>query len=200
MVPAELDAFMEFEDDELRIVERGRSWTGDGLDLILDLRDGARCQSWSIKCANVRRYRSTGQESTIIEVKEDHALLWEFEGEQCSLYFNGRPSDASTLFIALAAAHKRMFGDELPMTTYLRIIDPENFKPDFGLIAEGPVKALSEYATVLNEHGSQCNFIGSGPAVEWTENGWKAITAKPNVLFLDDDYIVADRFTWTLLD
>lgn len=130
-----------------------------------------------------------------------HPLLWSYTDTQCELYFNGVIKDASSLFYDLFLVHKRAFGSFLPMETFL------NRNTDFhkllsassGLFAKGPKELLMDYASCLLKHQLTYTIIGEH-SPEYLDGNAVGKTGKTlEILFLDDNYIIAERFDFTKL-
>jgi len=130
-----------------------------------------------------------------------HPLLWPYTDTQCELYFNGIIKDASSLFYDLFLVHKRTFGSYLPMETFL------NRNTDFhkllsassGLFAKGPKELLMEYASCLQKHQLAYTVIGER-SPEYLDGNAVGKTGKTlEILFMDNNYVIAERFDFTKL-
>jgi hypothetical protein len=136
----------------------------------------------------------------IIDIREVHPLLWNFDDTQCELYFNGQCQDIAKLFVDMYEIHYKLFGNYSPFETYLishhlyPLMQGKN-----GLLARGPKKLLTKYAECVKKHGLDFSIISERPPVYW--NGKSFIPEPPNlkILFLTETatYIIAQDFIFS---
>ena len=153
---------------------------------------------WIIKTVQFRSSRISFDPASSIEILNDDPILWSYSDKQCSLYFNGSCSDTDKLFLELYRVHNSIFNGLLNFEDTLN--QPYDFESLIqsknGLLANGPRKLLEKYATVLDRHNIKYSIIGDRVPQYWDGEKHNDETGNAKVLFIDNSYIVADKFVF----
>ena len=151
---------------------------------------------WTIQTIRYRKCDISLYFGTTLQINTTHPILWQFSDVQSSLYFSGTCSDADKLFMDLFNLHHSVTENLIPFEKTLHRIYQfrESMKVTSGLLADGPKKLLTHYASLLEKYNLQFTIIGDRTPTFW--NGEKHIqesgTAK--ILFIDNSYVIADEF------
>lgn len=196
-LPAELLAVLhtaEFEDGgrlSLRTFHRADAGCTLALDLVTGV-DGEPAQGWRFHCADCLEYRlSSGWMGTMHLVTPPHVLLARWTDPYATLWFSGPTTEPGRIAEALARRHQRQSEGFSGLPTWLNGAQGVSkvLELGIGLLAEGPVSILREYASVLCEHGLepslreyQPNHV-DGRRPDWDRESLGALT-------LGDSYVV----------
>lgn len=153
---------------------------------------------WTIKTVQYRSSRIFLDPASSIKISNDDPLLWYYSDKQCSIYFKGSCTNIDQLFLDLYRLHNSIFKGRLKFEETLN--QPYNFgsliKSTNGLLASGPRKLLEKYATVLERYDIQYSIIGDRVPQYWDGRKLNEETGNAKVLFIDNSYIIADRFVF----
>ena len=153
---------------------------------------------WIIKTVQFRSCRISLDTASSIEISNDDPILWNYSDKQCLLYFNGSCSDTDKLFLELYRVHNSIFNGLLNFEETLN--QPYNFEiliqSKNGLLASGPKKLLEKYATVLDRHDIKYSIIGDRVPQYWDGEKHHDETGNAKALFIDNSYIIADKFVF----
>lgn len=205
MLPKDLtDIFEEYNEDyiDLYIVKTDRSEDDLIIDFIVEFRDIADSDSisrkWTIIASGHRKHRISFDAESLIEIKNDHPLLWEFTDTQCQLYFAGQCQNIERLFYDLYLIHNDTFGKYQCCFDVSLFKTSNHFKPfqySNGLLAQGSKKLMEKYGACLKKNGLDFTFLGERPAGHWRYQQF--IPEKElKVLLMGDTYLIAEDFTF----
>ena len=209
MLPKELDViFEEYTEDDYNLYVTKADYSGDIflIDFALDVQDindkGEINQKWTIEAAGHRKNHVSFDFADLVEIKDDHPLLWEFTDTQCQLYFTGQCKDPAKLFYELYATHKNLFGKHKCFNISFGEETPY-FKPfqySNGLLTQGSKKLMEKYADCLKLNGLDFSIIGERPAKFWDGEQYVEEDGNLKVLFLGDTYVIAKDFSFVQHD
>jgi hypothetical protein len=171
---------------------------------VLEIEDinakGHIVQEWTVTASGHRKNNLSFNFEDLIEIKEDHPLLWEFVDMQCQLYYSGQCRDVPKLFYDLYCTHKKLYGDYRCFhisfgedTTYFKPFQFTN-----GLLTEGPKKLMEQYANCLKQNDLGFTMIGERPAMYWNGTEFVIESDKLKVLFFGKGYVIAEDFSFKL--
>lgn len=196
MIPDGLRAFL---DDDTSITVEEVVVNKNDLVLRITLQRQKEKQFWRIRAHDPPDYELVAGHVDDLSVHHDHPCLWDYVGQQTSLYFNGRSKETAQLALDVIQAHYGACDTRIPVNTYLKCADG-NVKAlcerGFGLFAEGPKKVLDRYADRLREAGVRCSFVGTRDALVLGEKGWQPLGATPVVLSFGESWVISTSFEW----
>ena len=151
-----------------------------------------------VEITGLEEYKIVQMDSSFINLKNDHPILWRFNNTRGGLYFSGKVSNAKAVVADLYAVNNRIFGGLVPMESYfncginvLKVLGSHS-----GLVASGPVNILDCYSDVLVKHDVTHSIIeGHNPGYK---NGIK-LPGK-QVLLIGDCYFVGNEFDFFRID
>jgi len=134
--------------------------------------------------------------------EENHVLLWPYADVRCRLYFNGTAADTAALFAALYQAHQGYCGRHYPFEKFLNTRDSviDLLQRGSGWLATGPKKLLMSYASCLQRHNVNYTLVPSWFQYPYRDGNSLEKDKKPlKILFMDDDYLIAEQFDFRRL-
>ena len=205
MLPKELDdIFQEYSEDDFNLCITKIDYATDDfiIDFSLDIQDindkDAIIQEWTITAAGHRKNNLSFDYEALIEIKDDHPLLWEFYDVQCQLYYSGICRDVPKLFYDLYITHKQIFGDYKCFNISFGQ-DPRYFTPfqfGNGRLTEGSKMLMLKYADCLKQNGLDFTIIGEMPAKYWNGKDYIIESDNLKILFFGKGYIIAKDFSF----
>ena len=204
MLPKELtDIFKEYSEDDFNLCITKVDYSTDNfiIEFLLDIQNindkGSIIQEWTITAAGHRKNNLSFDFEALIEIKDDHPLLWEFYDTQCQLYYSGQCNDIPKLFYDLYKTNKQVFENYKCFDISFGE-DTNYFKPfqfDNGLLTEGSKKLMLKYADCLKQNGLDFTIIGERPATYWNGTEFIIESGDLKILFFGKGYIIAKDFT-----
>ncbi|HMH23751.1 MAG TPA: hypothetical protein VK563_18320 [Puia sp.] len=156
-------------------------------------------QKWLLQAVGLRKNRISSDYASNIIIKEDHPLLWEFTDSQCELYFNGQCTKPEGLFVELYKIYFELFRSAEPFKRCLNSNDPfQLIQENNGLLARGPKKLMTKYASCLTKYGLDYSIIGERPAKYWNGEIFNEERSDLKILFMNDTdtFIIAEDFVF----
>jgi hypothetical protein len=83
-------------------------------------------------------------------VADDHPLLWQHNDESVSMFFSSASPEPFALLGRLHEAHAALFGGWRELSAYWDA-GSELLRVGYGRLADGPRRAINEYARVVGE-------------------------------------------------
>ncbi len=174
-------------------------WNGSDLILLVRVRvPDAPDSQFRITCERPRSHRINAIASyRLVWLTTDHVVLWPHNQQQGELYFNGTPSDASSLFGALVEAQRDAVGDWFPTDRFLNLLgrSTDILRSGHGLLARGPVSLMDTFASVLDNYGIKHSRLAPRDPVWWNGTQWTPETEQLHALIVGDSFVVATSFT-----
>jgi len=181
----------------LETVREGRSLM---LRLAVDtgLHDGPS-QIWEVGSHHTRGFSLVDFDFTDWTLSDDHVLLWDHAEPFSQLNFMGRPTQNESVLWRLYERHRAVASPWIPFEQYLTPAILEcRLSTGFGVLADGPLCLLREYAAVLSQSDLEPYFpYPPRPAQCWDEDlrCWVDQDEKLSVLILGgSSYIVGSDF------
>jgi hypothetical protein len=194
----EFTGTIEYEEDGWLTITSA-DW--DGSTLILTVRvhvPGTLDKQCRIACQQPRSHRIIALENDcLVSLAADHVVLYPHNQKQSELYFNGRPTDALSLFGALIESHQVAVGNWFSVDHFLNLSgrSTDILRGGHGLLAKGPVPMLNTYANVLDRYGIKHSSVGSRDPEWWNGHQWTAETEQLYALIIGKSFVVAPSFT-----
>lgn len=164
----------------------------------LDIGDCLSTTYYKLSITGYEKSNIKSSRFSSIALSSTHALLWEYNDLQTSLYFNGMPDTPYKLFWELNKVHESVLGSYLPFNAYLnREFTGQNLlNAKYGLFASGPKKLLSLYAVCLEQEGVNYSMINENKPWLYSAKEGRFVREfqYPKVLFLDGSFIIAMNF------
>jgi hypothetical protein len=205
VLPTELDnIFQEYSENDIGLCITKVDYSTDNfiIDFLLEIQDindkGQINLEWTITAAGHRKNNLSFDFETVIEIKHDHPLLWEFYDTQCELYYSGECKDIPKLFYDLYKTHTQTFGEykcfNISFGEETNYFKPFQFRN--GLLTKGSKKLMLKYADCLKQNGLDFNIIGERPAKYWNGTEYIVESNDLKVLFFGKGYIIANDFSF----
>ncbi|MFN0198630.1 MAG: hypothetical protein ACKVT0_17930 [Planctomycetaceae bacterium] len=188
---------LEYEEDGWTSITSA-NWSGS--DLVLQFRvqiSDAPPRVWSIHCGRPRSYRILALENDdLVDLVNDHIVLWPHVQKQGELYFYGTPTDAFALLGELVEKHKEMVGNWFPFDLFLNLPGrvSDIFRSGHGLVAKGPVQLLDAYAKILDNHHIRHSMLPPCDPLFWDGVHWIPESPQLQALLIGESYVVAPSF------
>lgn len=152
------------DDDDLIIQLNNAVWKEQSLILQINLGlAGEAKENWEIRCSEVLSYQLSGGYAAILDLVNDHPLLWEFKQENVSAFFYGVPENIQGAITALYEVHESLFNSHISFARYVHGISPlsQLLSTGGGLLARGPIELLKQYQAKLSLFGTQVSICSA---------------------------------------
>jgi len=103
---------------------------------------------FDLRFHEVAECTATPSATGIIQVADEHPLLWNHNDEHVSMFFSSSPANPFELFGQLCVAHGQLFKGWRPVGDYLHA-GPRLMHDGYGLFAQGPRRAVEEYQRIV---------------------------------------------------
>jgi hypothetical protein len=152
-------------------------------------------QFWTVTANRCKACSVNLDDFYTIELKNEDPLIWIHNNGHRSLYFNGRSTDTGKLCFDLYQAHVSQFGELVSFETFINTQRNlyDLLASGYGLLANGPQKLMTIYASCLQKHNVQYSTPGERLPTYWNGKEHLAET-ELQLLLLGDSYIVAEDF------
>ncbi|MDN3019915.1 hypothetical protein PH210_27615 [Paenibacillus sp. BSR1-1] len=151
-------------------------------------------EEWKIVCENNGTHRFEFEVVEEWEIFSDHELLWDYNKEYVSIYFNGKTNSTTDVIGELYKAHYNNTEGYIPFGEYINHLVYRIDKlldGGIGLFAYGPLNLLDSYRNVLTKYGYKTNVY---PLNYRNEKDYKKDTDY-KLLVMGNSYVVAKNFS-----
>jgi len=188
----------DFEDDYGTFLIEEATYSDENLNLDCSVSfedDESFPNRFRISCANVFDHQIKFGFVNSIQILEEHVLLWPFNDTEVRLGFRGSAVPVEAVLGSLYQKHHEILGNWFPLDEFMNSdLEPKRvLESGFGVLAEGPLKLLTEYKNVLEGFGISTSVTGHRKHKHWNGSEF-LIFSGGSVLILDDTYIVAEVF------
>lgn len=211
MLPKELEDIFsknEYDDDDISLYITKVEDSNDVFTVDFEIKaicfdeSGKLFQKWTIQVLGYVKSRISLDAASLIEIRDDHPLLWEFTDLQCQLYYVGECKDTPKLFYELYLQHKKIFGRHQCFNISFGE-EYNNFKAfqySSGLLTKGSKKLMEKYGECLMLNGLDYTIIGERAPMYWDGEKHVLEDRDIKVLLLGDSYIIAMGFSFLRKD
>lgn len=153
-------------------------------------------RDWKIICSGVADEELSFGDHYLLQLADEHVLLWKHNKPQTSVSFYGSAADPSYVVGALYEKHRALVGDWIPFHEFLNMsLGLTNLiAGGFGRLAEGPEPLVLAYEEVMQQCGFSTSHLAPSPSMHWDGARWAEDSTAFSVLTLDESYVIASGF------
>jgi hypothetical protein len=189
-----LDRLAEQEFEDVRVVVEKAGRNDDAVDVVLSVALGDDTYSrWKVTCGKAFEHRLTLGFAHSLDFHDDHPLLWQFQQQTGSAFFQGAPDDVRAAVGVLYEAHQRQTHGWISFDAYFNRSQPLSalLATGNGLLARGPLSLLALYRDVLNVFGTQVYILFLRDPEQWDGREWKPLNGtEAKLLKLGSSYVI----------
>lgn len=186
----------EFEDDgSITIVGQRLGDTVLEIELAVATDSDVEPSSWSVRCEEYRRFRIQERVVRDLSIVDDHVVIAACDEKQFDLYFAGSVTSPHEAFARLVIAHHAIAGDWLPLSEFLS--DRKTLSTPSGLVARAPHRIVQRYLEALREDGVDAYLANEADPKRWNGSHWIAESELLSALVFGENYVVAERFSFS---
>ncbi len=115
-----------------------------------DWRDNDRRRRFELVFEDVPEATATPSACGCFHIADEHPLLWRHNDESVSMFFSSASSEPFALLGRLHEAHTALFGGWRELSDYWQA-GSELLRAGYGRLADGPRRAIEEYARVVGD-------------------------------------------------
>jgi hypothetical protein len=145
-------------------------------------------QRWKVNCRNLINYKLMIDFIEDIDVFNNHVLLWEFHQSHSELYYRDLSKARETLIGQLLKKHSELTKGWIEFDYFLNEWSKWMYGSEQGLLASGPDIIISEYNSVLHEHGIKTSILPS-----------KKQSRECSVMIFGQSFVIAEKFEFELV-
>ncbi len=190
----------ELNDEEDIVIRfKAATWLGRSLRVQLDVTViDSTSGIWEVRCEDVLGSLLLDESAHLLELTEDHPLLWEFKHETASAFFYAPPANADAAVGALYQAHENGVGPWIKFDQFLNnsISLSKLLAAGNGLLASGPMPLMNLYKETLRPHGVEVDIRFPRPPKIWDGIHWRQLELqnKTKVLLLGSSYVIGNEW------
>lgn len=185
--------------EDARFIVESANWKAGAVVVFLSVAFGEEeCSLWRVTCVEPFEHRLTLGSADSLEFLDSHPLLWQFQEQTGSAFFQGAPRDVRAAIGALYEAHQQQVQEWIPFDTYFNRVLPLSafLATGNGLLARGPLRLLMLYRDVLNVFGTEVYMRFLHEPEQWDGREWKALNgAGIRILSWGGSYVIGTSWS-----